>query len=317
MKTNALKTKTITCLFMFAILAFASCTQNEELEMAAGRAIKFQNSAVTKAVSTVTNGSKFMVAAYKGTAAPTDASTKAFAASEYITASTYGFTSAKYYDGISSYWFYGYAQATGSTLDVTGDETAYSDISGPFITFTTPETANVDIVTMTTGEVTTSNQGSAQAITFKHALSRVRFTAKKISNDLGAIAITKIELKTGTNKGTIVTAGFADGSMTAGTAAATTYTIDSNLLDEVTTTAANASTTDQKLYLVPQTLGANALVVTYSIGSSTGLTKTFNLNDTILASGTAYNFEFTIGGNTITFTTSLEDWGTENKVTKP
>ncbi len=301
MKTNALKSTTITGLFSLAILAFTACTQNEDIEMAAGRAISFQQAAMTKAETQVAEGS-FMVAGYKGTTA---LGTKVFAAEEYDV--TDGFDAPKYYDGVNVYWFYGYAEATGDDeLAIIEDDIVYSEGSGPNIVFTTPETANVDLVTMATGSVGLSAQDESLDITFKHALSRVRFSAIK-QHDGMAVVIKSVEISVPNNVLTIPYTNFGNADNgSSGTASSLgetpyTYTITG---DQTLSGEEAAGYTDTYLYIVPQSV--TSIAVTYTLEGALQ-TKSFT-TDTEMLAGKAYNFQFTITANEIRFTTNLENW---------
>ncbi len=313
-----LKKNTITGLFAFAILAFTACTQNEEIEMAAGRAIKFQNAAMTKGTANVSKGS-FKVAGYRGETGKKSEATKVIDAEEYIVNS--GFATPKYYDGVNSYWFYGYAQTGADTLAITGTETVYSE-STPTIVFTTPDTANVDLVTMASSEVVVANQGADyQSVIFKHALSRVRYSVNKADKDM-SVTIKSVVLNVGNDRlsipydkfGADVETAFADTISSKGADKTYSYAIsgDQALTDNDVNAKAYTAT---KLYVVPQ--GIKSIVVSYTLeGASTPLVKTFT-PDTKMLAGKAYNFQFTITAKGISFATTLEGWDIASDTTTP
>ena len=200
-----------------AAAAFASCTQNEVMEVAENRAIGFNGFAgnITKADDiTSANFRKFIV--YGGYATNTDlfngvevsssdGSTWSYNDPRYWVAGTYNFAGyAPKADGITPTWNY----TNGLTLVVNSDKDNQNDVIYAFnngITCTGSEERMDDV-----------------QLTFSHLLSKIQFKFLKAA-DLNAQTVTMTNFKVGYDKadgttGQIITDGtWVAGSLTAGT----------------------------------------------------------------------------------------------------
>ncbi len=329
-----------------AVIALTACTKSEPLDLPQSRAIGFGDPVLTRA-STTLNVGQFNVVAFRGpvgaTLVPafthvfTDQYSLANATDKYKKtggADPTLWTGMYYYDGVHDYAFYGYAKTNQTTLAAPGNlafvaepegvvATVGATPAGCKIVFTAGNDNQIDLVTMATGKVLLSGgQAANQAVVFKHALARVRFTAWTTVADVAnnPIVITSIVLKAPLSKGEVTYANFGmdpgEETMTDCAAPAITYTLPLEapavtvfpILGETATTP--ATTSGEVFYLVPQTLsGADNLVVNYTVGGVAAPAKKFSLTNT-LASGKSYNFNLKIDLNGITFNASLEDWTT-------
>ncbi len=294
-----------------------SCTNNETLEISEGRAISFKNAVVTKAATALENGT-FSIYAFKGTAG-THPSAMTYTDVYTLATDKYGDSADKmyYYDGVNSYWFYGYA-ATNTITTTAATAFAANPTGVTFNVGTTPSldfnaaAGDVDLVVMGTGEKTTGTQQNPQMpITFYHALSRVRFTAKTQTHEptLSQIKITGITFTTSKDACNVTGFGPAKSNVnvTATGSTAGSYVLTGNFQTELTTTAQKVETTDKVFFVVPQQLSATSLIVNYTVGG-VARAKTFDLSSLTLLAGSSYNFEIIINLNEITFNASLEDW---------
>ena len=176
-----------------AVAALASCTNEEVTEVAQNRAISF-NSFVnnnTKAQSEVTDGnigSQFYVIGYYGDAA-TSMTTPVF--TNEISTAEYFWQASK------SYQFAAYSNG----LEVIGTENTVDDSKVKFepsstdaeLTFTSYEAADADLVAAISDVVTTDATPTSESpvsLSFKHLLSKVRFT---ISTEIGTQFTLKID----------------------------------------------------------------------------------------------------------------------------
>lgn len=314
--------KKMCLLAAMAVVGMTSCTNDEVMEISEGRAISFEN-AVLKKGATALEAGTFNICAFKFAATGPHGATPEFTDLYTLGTDKYGASADKmrYYDGVNSYWFYGYAKtnattttaATAFNATLTGTNT-FTAAASPKLAFTAVA-GDEDIVVMATGEKTIGTaQNPQMPITFFHALSRVRFTAKTDTYDspVSQIKITGITFTTPKNACDITGFGPAKGnvSVVATGSTAGSYSITSNFQTELTTTVENAETTDKVFFVVPQDLSATSLKVDYTVGG-VAKTKTFDLttpSQVTLVAGSSYNFEITINLNMITFNASLEDW---------
>ncbi len=308
-------------IFLAAMVAvcMTSCTNSEILDMSEGRAISFKNAVMTRA-SALESGT-FNICAFKAAAGGSHTGTALFEDVYTLGTDKYGASADKmyYYDGVNSYWFYGYAKtnattttaATGFVKDPAG--TTFTVAAAPSIVFNATTGGNIDLVVMATGEKTVGTaQNSQMPITFYHALSRVRFTAKTTTYDEDLpIKITGITFTTPQDACTVTGFGPAKANLTVTATGSTTktYSITSDFQDNLTTTAVEVNTTDQVFFVVPQNIQTGVLKVKYKVNDSvTEFEKTITLPNLGLLAGNSYNFELTINLNEITFNASLEDW---------
>lgn len=322
--------------FLMAAVAAAtltSCSKSETIEQPKARAIQFANTVVSRA-ATALNSGEFNIVGYRDLAGTP---TFVFESNEIYslnydkykrgntgTADTW--TGMYYYDGLSTYTFYGYAKTLGTTTYdaiapantlATGfaadpaNAVATLSAGSEKITFTTPDNNNVDFVTMGM-TVLPAAHSTAQdtVVTFMHALTRIRFTAFTDMPDAQMpIAITGITFTTAKNAGEVTWSNMASGTMSATGSTPATFSITgSNFPAALTATAATPATTGNHVfYVVPQQLRDGDLVVAYTIGG-VATSKSFDLSSITMASGQSYNFNIKINLNKITFNAELENW---------
>lgn len=309
---------------LIAALTLASCVKNESLDISEGRAIAFKNAIASRAATAVDTGT-FNIMAYKAADAAGAHDDEATINDTYnLATNKYGFQDMYYYDGVNAYWFYGWAKGNSdSTYNSNTSFTAadsgatFSCTSGGVATlsFTSNAAGDVDLVAMATSKIAAASQMASQPIVFKHALSRVRFTAKTTTYDpTGApIAITNLTFKTANNACTVGFSGkteegnTTDIAVTATGGTAITYALSGAYQTNLTVNYADVTTDSRVFYVVPQALGADALVVNYTVAGQ-AQEKTFNLSTYTLLPGKSYNFALTIDLKTITFTAKLENW---------
>ncbi len=325
--------KKIFLMVAVAAAMMTGCSKNETVEQPAGRAIQFSNTVVAKAASSL-NAGQFNIFGYKNTTLEftdiynlyTD-----FYKRGNASADPDDWRGMYYYDGVNPYSFYGYAKTNQTTFvdtntkpsafDANVTVTAVTTAGSEKITFVTPNNNNTDLVTMAVGPIPVALQTQNYLVTFKHALTRVRFTAYSETVDPDRdIVITGLTFKTATNTGEVAWADMANGEMTAVSGAEATFALSGNFQAKLDGTVLTpVTTTNDVFYVVPQALRNGDLVVNYTVGGVPD-SKTFNLSTAlagapiVLASGQSYNFNIKINLNKITFDAQLEDWA---EVTPP
>ncbi len=301
-------------------VVMTSCTNSEILDMSEGRAISFKNTVMTRATTPLTGNGTFNINAYKAASSVAHGATVEFSDIYNLATDKYTDVPMYYYDGINSYWFYGYAKTNVTTAAVAtaldaGVTATYTSALTPTLAFTAP--GNVDLVVMATGEKAIGTAQNPQMnIVFYHALSRVRFTAKTQTYEptKSKIVVTDITFTTPKNACTINK--FDQPSTLAHVVASGstgTYAISSGFQTEVTATSATVeASANTAFFVVPQQLSATSLIVGYTVGGVTR-SKTFDLSGLTLYPGKSYNFEIIINLNEITFNATLEEWAEETK----
>lgn len=281
-------------------IATVSCTKTDETPDQTGKKeISFKHNYFTKAA--VDASGSFMVTAYnKGE----DYSVAAIDDEAYNVST--GFTTPKYYDGVSDYEFFGYAAASGTVLSSeVPDGLTVSGTEKPTLVFITPANADVDLVVATA--TATAPEYPSTSLPFKHALSKVGFKFSKSPAGGSVYTVTKVEFKVDKKDATV---SFDGTSVANGDAA--TYTL-SGSYPAITDVATAVGT---PFYVVPQTLATtDNIVVTYTVDGGAEQTKTFTVT-TALETGKGYNYTFTFAQKEIELGATVEnDWSdTEPKL---
>lgn len=281
-------------------IATVSCTKTDETPDQTGKKeISFKHNYFTKAA--VDASGSFMVTAYnKGE----DYSVAAIDDEAYNVST--GFTTPKYYDGVSDYEFFGYAAASGTVLSSeVPDGLTVSGTEKPTLVFITPANADVDLVVATA--TATAPEYPSTSLPFKHALSKVGFKFSKSPAGGSEYIVTKVDFKVENNAAVVS----FDGTSVANEGAAT-YTL-SGSYPAITEVATAVGT---PFYVVPQTLATtDNIVVTYTVDGGAEQTKTFKVT-TALVAGKGYNYTFAFTQKEIELTATVEnDWSdTEPKL---
>lgn len=319
-----------------AALAFASCTQNEVLNVNENRAINFDGfvgKPTKAAVNSVDDLAAFQVFGGYGTDGALDydnvyddvAVTKSGENSPY----TWTPAETKYWQQGYKYTFNAYAPALGS-----GKGTASVGENGVTITDFVASDGETDLLiaeTKTVNATSTIPSGAVQ-FTFNHVLSMIRFT---FSTTLVGVNITISDLKVNQvpNKATYTAAASNNGSW---------ETMDNNSKVDYSLTVSGSITSDNSTgkksssekIVIPQSFGSTGLTVTFKLNATGALTLTDKVHTVTLPTtqwekGKRYNYNAKItkdnidpdGGSLteITFSdpivTSWEnnnDWNNEN-----
>lgn len=289
--------KKMTLLAAMAVVAMTSCTKTENVDNAPQHAIKFENNHFTKAEAT----GSFNILTFKGETGKVYDGT-AIKTDTYSTAN--GFAGGdQYYDGVNAYGFLAYGDFAAGALAVTTEDAA---LSGTDITFTAT-TGKEDLVTANM-EVALADQNASVALPFKHALTKVRFTAvKNPANLANKIVITGLQFKTDKS---VTIVDLKTGTVGEASGEAKTYEIASDFQTEVTGSATDVATTGNVFYVVPQTLATEAsIVVNYTV-DGVAATKTIDLA-TVLTQNMSVNYLITISLNKIDLSADVAGWETE------
>lgn len=250
--------------FFFLALAgltLASCASDEVTDVNLGNAIEFQTvvGKSTRADYTTNTLNKFSVWAftkvgenavtYMGIADGAGLEVKRTDAS-----SPWTYSGTKYWP-VGNVDFYAIAPATlNGTVRVLAGEQKIEN-------YTVQADAKEDLLytQKTTVNKTTAVDGAKVALNFKHALSKVAFTAKLATDATIKVNVQKIEVKGVDNKGTF-TLGEASGSWAVATAtdrSANKYVAYSpETGTDLASDAVNVNTTNDAIYLMPQTLNS-------------------------------------------------------------
>ncbi len=319
-------------IFLMAAVAAAvlsACSKSETTGQPEGRAMKFSNAVIARG-ATAADAGQFNIFGYKYVTATTSwdwAFDPAYATGGDIYnlnidkykrdggATPAAWTGMYYYDGVSDYSFYGYADTKATTTTVaTSFEASPTGVlvtPGTDIAFAAANNNQIDLVTMATGTLAPAAQTQNKVIIFKHALSRVRFTAYTETVDaLSPIVITGITFTADKNSGDVTWANMGAGTMT--NPGGSTFKIEltgagvfQTALDDDATTPATVA--DDVFYAIPQNLaGTGKLKVEWTVAGVPN-DKEFNLT-TNMVSGNSYNFNIKINLNQITFEAWLEEW---------
>lgn len=257
-----------------AVAALASCTNEEVVNIAESNVIKFDNAFVgknTKAVTTVdgTSFNSFFVYAKKGT---DDLFTNE---NVYKESNAWGYDNLKKWEASQTWKFVAYSNGgttgkgsgkidNGVSLDETGGTTALK------ITDYSVGDDNRDLV----ASVSTTDLVSANALvefTFKHVLSKLKFTIESELGDDNTLTITNFNVEGAKDKGTLTfTNENTSWDLTSGEA----RTISNAAFGEATT---SVPATDE-FVVIPQ-------------ATESGITVTFNVAATI--GGQSYNKKMT------------------------
>ena len=299
-----------------AVAALASCTQNEVLEVAEGRAIGFnafvnnQTKAVTE-VETATIGTDFYVFGNYGTSGSWD--DQAF--NNEISTAVY------YWQTGQTYRFGAYKDGDAKNAMVEFDATT------PQLTFPdyTPNDAK-DLIAAVTGDVTGT---AAVDLNFKHLLSQVKLTFKTDAAAVYNMTISNVKINGALSQSTAT----YNGTVTWNPSAAGTGTANDGYSYDALSNEGKISSeviSEQSKLVIPQS-GTNSLTVTFTAtirGEATGTTEfTANLEHNITGSSLAantwtngyrYNYIADVkledvidnpaGKVQITFTPTVEDW---------
>lgn len=338
--------------FMTAVvgLALTSCSQEElSAPVAENNEITFAAPLVGKNTRAVTEvGVNYDLAAKFGVWAKynTEASTSWTAGTFYIGTAGDNGVEAAYKDAVNGWGFatpYYWPKNGNLSFIAYSPSTAAATVTDngiEFANYTVGTTANVDLLfsevarNKTKDNVNTPNfpvSYKGIELTFKHALSSVRFAVKTKANYLGTeIKVQKIEVLNAYSKGnfnqglednaTAVTKPATENSCWSGHTDKIDYTAftgditvgETPLYVHNSSAAATANTTD--LILLPQTLtaGTQAQVkVTYTIKSPSGnvlpQTTVLNLTGEWLR-GTRYTYTVVFGLDEIYLDPTVEEW---------
>jgi Fimbrillin-like len=289
-----------------AIVFSTSCSQNEVLEQISGTPINFRNSYLTKAAAS----GAFNVLGYTGS------SDTKFMEDTYTIGGAFGSGNTYYFDGeaASSYKFYAYALNAANALSTFTPASTSVATTPPSITFATDASASQDLV-IASDVTIKGNQSNAVALSFKHALTKVRFTVQKATGVGNKIDVTKIVYTVNNSSATFSLADGVASSLASGTN--NIYTLTGNATTNITTTAVEFPDASTFLYVIPQTLTTGAtLAVTYKIDGVEQTPASFDLSNT-LGQNKQVVYAITVTPNTsaISFSATVGDWEAETTST--
>lgn len=305
-----------------AALAMAGCSQNEITEMNpdADKAIGFgvYTGVQTKGTETTTTTLQGAGVGF-GVVALNAGKSSVYMTERNVTYNSgWTYTPAAYWpaDG-SALNFYSFAPYNGAGITKTSFES-----TNPTIGFEIQDDWN-SMVDLVAAKKENESSGTV-SIQFKHALTRVAFTAKtSVALPTGTtVAVTGLEFLGNTeNSGSCFyesgSYSILNEAWTGTTAKTDNYTVLSSANVSVTNTPAPLLGANNYLYCIPvSSLGANKikLKLTYSITSnsvSSSKTETVSIPADHFAQGTAYTYAFTISMNAISFTvdSTIPAWG--------
>lgn len=316
-----------------AALAFASCTQNEVLNVNENRAINFDGfvgKPTKAAVNSVDDLTAFQVFGGYGTDGALDydnvyddvAVTKSGENSPY----TWTPAETKYWQQGYKYTFNAYAPALGS-----GKGTASVGENGVTITdFVASGETDLLIAETEIVDATNTIPSGAVQFTFNHVLSMIRFTFSTILEGVN-ITISDLTVKQVPNKATYIAAASNNGSW---------GTMDTNSKADYSLTVSGSITSDNSTgkksssekIVIPQSFNAG-LTVTFKLSATGALTlnnveHTVTLPTTAWVKGQRYNYnaeitkdnidpdasltEIKFGDPTVTSWENNNDWNNEN-----
>ena len=294
-----------------AALAFASCTQNEVLNVNENRAINFDGfvgKPTKAAVNSVDDLTAFQVFGGYGT---NDALNYVnvyddVAVTRSGNAGSYTWTPAE-----TKYWQQGYTYTFNAYAPALGNGTASVDANGVTITDFVASDDETDLLIAETKTVdaTSAIPSDAVQFTFNHVLSMIRFT---FSTTLKGVNITISDLKVNQvpNKATY-TAAAAGGNW---------GTMDNNSKADYSLTVSGSITSDNSTgkksssekIVIPQSFGSTGLTVTFKLSATGALTlnnveHTVTLPTTAWEKGMRYNYNAEINQSNIDPDASLTE----------
>lgn len=271
-----------------ATLAFASCSETETVEMPSSAAIKFDNAFVGNAVRgmvTTENLQSFKV--FGGFEGGSPALTNVFDNVEIKRANSWGPDAAniQYWQAGKEYTFQAYASASTGTASATG--VCFTDYTvSPEAIDEQEDLLVTDVVTQT-GKATGN---SAVPLTFRHALSMVKFTIKNGFPSNVNLTVTGVTLNGVNTKGNYTNNG-ATGAWSAQNTAENFVFGD---IAEAIAVSEGKSTAE--MIVLPQTV--TGLKVTFTVTATGALAMSKDLTVTLpeleLAEGQRVNFVATI-----------------------
>ncbi|RGN36436.1 fimbrillin family protein [Bacteroides oleiciplenus] len=317
-----------------AALAIVGCTQNEEIENVGNKAeINFGTivSKTTRAAvtdNTALQGTGFTVYAYNtGKATIGEEGSTGLLSTVFMPLTTVEFKDTKWNiaGGKIYYWpledniqFFAHATDNSATNYVAETTAAYPKID---YTVADAAAAQKDFVV---AKALNKTQATPQvALAFIHVLTQVNFSAKTDNADL-TYNITSVKLTNISNSGTY---NFADDTWAAKTDAGNIkeyiYLNKSEGIDIVKGTTADLQS-DGALMLIPQALTNSDIVINYNVLQGGSVIKKIeneeiSLSSTSWAAGKKirYTLNLTATGATVSFDTTVGEWGTETDPLNP
>ncbi|MCF2593340.1 fimbrillin family protein [Bacteroides caecigallinarum] len=314
-----------------AALAFASCTQNEVLNVNENRAIGFDAfvGKATKAGEVVqASFSKFAV--YGSYTTDNSNWTPVYQNVTVNGTNNSNWTPEKqaYWQSGADYSFCAYSNGN----DVLADNKVTFDAATTKLSFTNYEAGENDLVVAsnsTIRSVNPSSQGEVQ-LSFKHMLSKVKFTFKTDASDNYTMKVNSLKISNAIKTGSCDYTNGTIGDWTGSADGEYIYTV-TGLTDFAATSGAPFETV---MYLIPQANASLEATISVNVtdGGALDKTKTFNVPlkytpATVDGKGTAdkwtegyvYNYIATINPddvtdevNEITFTTEVGTWTESN-----
>lgn len=295
---------TLGALSLLLLLTVASCASTLSDEPTTDAcAISFMPAAETRAAVTGTSlpgGSSISVWGWYGTEGTI---TNNVFDCETVTESGGAWT----YGGGSRYWIAGktYNFYAVYPADVVADVSTEGTITVTNFDCSKTGTEAVDLMTATATGITYTAEQTPQpvAMEFSHLLAKVEFVGK---SEGGNATVNKLVL------GGISTKGTYDGSLTPLWGNLTSQ--EAITIDNSTDLTPDGENVSDDMLLIPQTLTAPQLTVTYSTDTETNRTETYTLPIDIISSwmaGQSYRYTFTItGGGYIIFDApTVNKWG--------
>lgn len=273
-----------------AALAFASCTQNEVLNVNENRAINFDGfvgKPTKAAVNSVNDLTAFQVFGGYGTSYDNVYNDKAV--NRGGNSGAYTWTPAE-----TKYWQQGYKYTFNAYAPALGNGTASVDANGVTITDFVASNGETDLLIAETKTVdaTIAIPSDAVQFTFNHVLSMIRFTFSTTLEDVN-ITISDLTVKQVPNKATY-TAAAAGGNW---------GTMDNNSKADYSLTVSGSITSDNSTgkksssekIVIPQSFNAG-LTVTFKLSATGALTlnnveHTVTLPTTAWVKGKRYNYD--------------------------
>lgn len=325
-----------------AALAFASCTQNEVLNVNENRAINFDGfvgKPTKAAVNSVDDLTAFQVFGGYGTDGALDydnvyddvAVTRTGDSNPY----TWTPAEAKYWQQEYKYTFNAYAPALGS-----GNGTASVDANGVTITDFVASDGETDLLIANTATVDATSNIPTQPVqfTFNHVLSMIRFTFSTTLEDVN-ITISNLTVKNVPNKATYTAAAGNAGAWGA-VSESQDYSLSMKdaqqpAQDKVITKAQSQNSSEK--IVIPQSFGSTGLTVEFDLNATGALTLTnhhsVTLPTTTWEKGKRYNYnaeinqsnidpdgsltEIKFGDPTVTSWENNNDWNNGNVTFPP
>ena len=288
-----------------AALAFASCTQNEVLNVNENRAINFDGfvgKPTKAAVNSVDNLTAFQVFGGYGTDGALDydnvydnvAVTRSGGASPY----TWTPAETKYWQQGYKYTFNAYAPALGSS-----NGTASVDANGVTITDFVASNGETDLLIAETKTVDATNTIPSDAVqfTFNHVLSMIRFTFYTTLKDVN-ITISDLKVNQVPNKATYTAAASNNGNWgTMDNKSKVDYSL--TVSGSITSDNSTGKKSSSEKIVIPQSFNAG-LTVTFKLSATGALTlnnveHTVTLPTNAWVKGKRYNYNAEITNENI------------------